>query len=108
MLKVTQRILEASGYRVVTAGDGAEALALYAKHPDVAAVITDVMMPLMDGVATSRALLRLDPTVKIIATSGVATPATESRLAAVGVKHLIAKPFTADALLAKLREVLAS
>jgi PAS domain S-box-containing protein len=107
VLKVTQRILEASGYRVITAGDGAEALALYAKHPEVAAVITDVMMPLMDGVATSRALLRLDPTVKIIATSGVATPATESRLAAVGVKHLVAKPFTADALLGKLREVLA-
>jgi PAS domain S-box-containing protein len=108
VLKVTQRILEASGYRVITAGDGAEALALYAKHPEVAAVITDVMMPLMDGVATSRALLRLEPTVKIIATSGVATPATENRLAAVGVKHLVAKPFTADALLGKLREVLNS
>jgi PAS domain S-box-containing protein len=106
VLKVTRRILEAYGYRVVTAGDGAEALAIFTQHPDVALVITDVMMPLMDGVATARALLRLDARLKIIATSGVSTPTTESRLAAVGVRHLLPKPFTAELLLRTLRDVL--
>ena len=69
---VTRRMLESFGYRVVLAPDGAQAVALYAKQKDeIAAVITDMMMPVMDGPATIRALRSMRPDVRIIAASGL-------------------------------------
>ena len=50
-----KRTLEAFGYRVLLASDGAEAVALYAQHQaEIAVVLTDMMMPVMDGAATIR------------------------------------------------------
>jgi two-component system cell cycle sensor histidine kinase/response regulator CckA len=50
---------------VVTADSGAEALSIYAERKtEIAAVITDMTMPMMRGVATTEALLRLNPDVK--------------------------------------------
>ena len=63
------------------------------------------MMPVMDGIAFISALRRIDPRVKIIAASGLS--GNESRAASVGVKHFLAKPYTADLMLSTLREVLA-
>src|SRR2546422_6496534 len=70
--EITKATLEAHGYRIVTAADGAEALALYAQHRDqIRLVLTDMMMPVMDGPATIRALRNLDPQIPIIAASGL-------------------------------------
>ena len=72
ILEVTQCTLETFGYRVITAEDGAQAIALFAAHPhEVAVVITDIMMPVMDGPALILALRRIDPKVRIIAASGL-------------------------------------
>ncbi len=50
ILTITSQTLEAFGYRVLTARDGAEAVAVYAEHKDeIAVVLTDMMMPVMDG-----------------------------------------------------------
>jgi CheY-like chemotaxis protein len=69
---VVKQMLEASGYRVITAPDGATALSLYAeRRSDISLVITDMMMPGMDGAATIRALKNLDPDVLVIAASGM-------------------------------------
>ncbi|MCI0721285.1 MAG: PAS domain S-box protein, partial [Acidobacteria bacterium] len=65
--------LEAFGYRVLTACDGPEAVALYVMHKeDIEAVLIDMMMPLMDGLATTRVLQRINPEVKVILSSGLA------------------------------------
>jgi DNA-binding NarL/FixJ family response regulator len=58
-----------------------------------------MMMPYMDGPATIRALRRLDPKVKIIATSGLKAEDKISDVAQLGVKTILPKPYTAEKLL---------
>ncbi|PWT90809.1 MAG: hybrid sensor histidine kinase/response regulator [Blastocatellia bacterium] len=105
--QITASTLEAFGYRVLTAADGTEAVALYAEHRDnIAAVLTDMLMPFMDGPATIRALLKMDPTVKIIAASGLTAGQRAGEAALEGVKIFLSKPYTAEKLLKALGEVL--
>lgn len=107
ILSVTQQTLEAFGYRVITANDGAEAIAIYAeRRHEIALVLTDIMMPIMDGMATSRAMMRLNQSVKIIAASGLNASATLTKLTDIGVRHFLPKPYTAESLLSKVREVI--
>ena len=107
ILSVTQQTLEAFGYRVVTAGDGAEAIAIYAeRRHEIALVLTDIMMPIMDGLSTARAMTRLNPQVRIIAASGLNANATLTKLTDAGVRHFLPKPYTAEGLLSKLRDAL--
>ena len=105
---ITQQTLEVFGYRVLLAVDGAQALSLYAeRRSEVAAVITDLMMPVMSGEATIEVLRRLNPDVKIIAGTGVATTDVTERLARLGVTHILSKPYTTETMLKALRQVLA-
>lgn len=104
---ITQQTLETYGYRVMVAADGTEAVALYSMHRmEVAAVVTDMMMPVMGGPATIQVLQRLNPDVKIIAASGLANDGGAARAAAMGVKHFLPKPFTAQTILTALHQLL--
>ncbi|HEU4763665.1 MAG TPA: response regulator, partial [Gemmatimonadales bacterium] len=101
---VTRRTLEAHGYRVETAADGSEAVARFTGRPGAfALVLTDMMMPVMDGAATIRALRALDPGIRIVAVSGLAEGARLPSLARM--RHL-SKPYTTDELLHTLHETL--
>ncbi len=105
---ITKQTLEAFGYRALLASDGADAIATYARNEaEIAAVLTDISMPIMDGATTIQALLRIDPKVRIIAVSGVERGGNVAR-GQPGVKRFLAKPFTASALLRALAEVLAT
>jgi CheY-like chemotaxis protein len=107
ILTITKQTLEAFGYRILTAGDGAEAVAVYAEHRDeIAVVLTDVAMPIMDGTATIRALKRVNPAIKIIAASGLHANSGLTTGSGDGVKHFLAKPYTAATLLKALRTIL--
>jgi two-component system, cell cycle sensor histidine kinase and response regulator CckA len=107
--EITRHTLEAFGYRTVSASDGSEAVALFAENRgEVAAVVLDMMMPLMDGPMTIRALARLDPKVRILATSGLASREQAHGPDAAGVKGFLAKPYTADKLLQTLAAILAT
>jgi CheY-like chemotaxis protein len=105
ILIITKQTLEAFGYRVLTATDGAEAVAVYAEHKnEIAAILTDMMMPIMGGAAVIRALRKINPAVKIVAASGLTANggiATES-----GVKQTLIKPYTAEMLLKAMRTIL--
>jgi PAS domain S-box-containing protein len=94
-----QYTLERFGYRVIVAANGAEAVAAYARHGgEIAVVLTDVAMPVMDGPATIAALRALDPALPIIVSSGLVPPAED---VAAGDPPLTAlpKPYrTADLL----------
>jgi CheY-like chemotaxis protein len=104
---ITKQTLEAFNYRVVTAEDGAQAIAIFAgQREKIAAVITDMMMPIMDGAALIAALRRLDPEVRIIASSGLEANGRAVRAVNAGVKHFLQKPYSADAMLRVLREAL--
>jgi len=108
VIRLVQRTLERFGYHVLTASNGEEGLAAYvANRATIAIVLTDLMMPVMDGAATVRALKQLNPRVKIIAASGLGSDPKADSLRGLGVKHFVPKPYTAEALLQKLREALA-
>jgi len=102
---ITNQTLQTFGYRVLTAADGTEAVALYAEHKnEIAVVLTDMSMPLMDGEATIRALTRINPAIKIIAASGLTTNGEVTKKSAV--KHFLAKPYSAEILLKTLLVIL--
>jgi PAS domain S-box-containing protein len=107
ILAVTGQILEAFGYRVMSACDGVEALALYVRHQhEIDLVLTDMRMPVMDGAAMIQGLRPLNPCVKIIAASGLDSNDPMAKLSGTGVKHFLAKPYTPEPLLKLLRTVL--
>jgi CheY-like chemotaxis protein len=104
---VTKQTLEAFGYRVLTADDGAQAVALYAQHrQDIALVLTDMMMPVMDGPAMIAALRRIAPRLPIVAASGLNANGHVARAAGAGVRHFLAKPYSAESLVRTIRKVL--
>ncbi|MBV9999976.1 MAG: PAS domain S-box protein [Verrucomicrobia bacterium] len=103
----TRRVLQGAGYRVLLAGDGSEALALYVQHQsEIAVVVTDLMMPILDGIATMRALRRLNPQVRIIAVTGLATKTQTAAASEAGANDFLAKPYTARPLLLMLQRML--
>jgi nitrogen-specific signal transduction histidine kinase/ActR/RegA family two-component response regulator len=104
---ITQHTLEAFGYRVVLAENGAEGVAAFAKHKDeIALVITDLMMPIMDGPAMIHALVSLNPAVRIIAASGLGANGSVANLVDRGISHFLPKPFSAHTLLRTVRRTL--
>jgi PAS domain S-box-containing protein len=106
--EITRLTLEKNGYRVVIAHDGAEALAEYfSQKTPVDLVLTDLNMPIMDGPALIRALKKLDPSIRIIAATGIADKTKLGEIAESDLKAFLAKPFTAEKLLASLSEALA-
>jgi PAS domain S-box-containing protein len=105
--EITRGTLETFGYKVLTASDGTEALALYAdKKNEIAVVLTDMVMPFMDGPATIRALQRMNPRVRIIAASGLGAGQRGGEGALEGVSVFLNKPYTAEKLLKTLAHVL--
>jgi len=107
ILVITKQTLQAFGYRVLTASDGAEAVAVYAEHKnDIAVVLTDMAMPIMDGPATIRALSRINPAIKIVAASGLNSNGGVAKVSGASIKYFLMKPYTAATLLKTLRAIL--
>ena len=103
--RITRQTLEAHGYRVLSAADGAEGIAIFrANRERVAAVITDMMMPVMDGASMIDELLALEPGLPVIASSGFPTPPSDAVRARV--RAMLAKPYSAETLLVTLRDLL--
>ena len=96
------------GYSVQTAANGYEALDLFDAHAhETAAILIDLMMPALDGLATIRALRERDPRLPIIASSGMGK--SKARAASeAGAPVFLAKPFTAAQLYEALDKALHS
>jgi CheY-like chemotaxis protein len=91
----------------VDAADGREALACYLQHSlSIAAVITDLLMPVVDGPTFIRELRRINPTVPVIAASGHAGGVGFSAEEKEQVQAILAKPYAAAELLTCLHEIL--
>jgi CheY-like chemotaxis protein len=104
---MTRQTLEAFGYEVLTAEDGAQAIGVFShRQSDIALVLTDMAMPIIDGPALIAALNRMAPNVKIIATTGNPSAAYMTRITKTGVTHILTKPYTAGQLLRTIAEVL--
>jgi PAS domain S-box-containing protein len=106
---ITRQILESYGYRVLLAVDGTDALVQFLeKQAEIRLVITDMMMPYMDGAATIRAIRKVAPETRIIATSGLMVSEYAREANSLGVQAFLAKPYTAETLLRTIRDVLTS
>lgn len=104
---LAQLFLKENGYHVLTAADGAEAQQVAAQTPGpIHLLLTDVVMPGINGRVLAERLASLHPTMKVLYMSGY----TDSFIAGHGVLeegiHLLRKPFTEEALMRKIRELL--
>jgi two-component system cell cycle sensor histidine kinase/response regulator CckA len=107
MLEMTRETLETFNYRVLTARNGAGALGIYQRHRgEIQAVVTDMMMPIMDGPALIKALVQIDPEVKVIGVSGLGSEEVLTKAGELNVRTFLSKPYASASLLTSLREVL--
>jgi hypothetical protein len=105
--QVAQMILESNGYQVLVAEDGPSALALLAQRmSDIAAVITDLAMPAMDGVMLVRTMRRIAPGLKVIISTGRDHDPQGAEMIALDIDGYLTKPYTTRSLLLKLSHVL--
>ncbi|MEM6752459.1 MAG: response regulator [Cyanobacteria bacterium P01_C01_bin.38] len=103
---ITKKSLESYNYKAITASDGIEAIALYAERRDeISVVLTDIIMPVMDGLTTIRTLQKINPEVKIIAVSGLISNEKVNAITEIGIKAFLSKPYTAQQLLQTIGNV---
>ncbi|MFI5322725.1 MAG: ATP-binding protein, partial [Thermodesulfobacteriota bacterium] len=106
VLDITKLTLEAFGYQAITADDGAEAVGVYAQNKDnIKAVILDMMMPIMEGSTTIRALKKINPDIKIIAVSGLIDTKAILTSGNITVAAFLNKPYTSRTLMRTMHEV---
>lgn len=103
---MTGTILRNYGYEVLVASDGLDALKVYGENrQQIRLVLTDMMMPNMDGPTLITQLLARDPALPILAASGLADPGV---LAAGQVKAFLSKPYSAETLMNVIHQSLHS
>lgn len=109
VIEITMEILSSCGYKILTASDGQEALDVYERHRDeIDLVILDVIMPHMGGAQCLKGLMEINPSVKVLVTSGA--PLEEGAMVMVqrGAKKFVPKPFELGNILRAIREAMGS
>ncbi|MDJ0781507.1 MAG: PAS domain S-box protein [Desulfosarcinaceae bacterium] len=107
ILKLTKTVLERHGYAVLAAGRPSEALEMVARHPEpIDLLVTDVVMPEMNGKALKEAIEAQMPAIKALFMSGYTTDAVVHRGIVQEDVHFIQKPFTVNDFATKVREIL--
>jgi CheY-like chemotaxis protein len=107
LLEVARRILTRNGYRVIPASGGGEALVLAEQHQgEIDLLITDVVMPNMQGKQVAETITRLCPAVRVLYMSGYARPVLAARGTLETGVALLEKPFSERTMLDKVREIL--
>jgi CheY-like chemotaxis protein len=107
VLTMTKETLEAFGYRVLPVKDSTDAVAVYtAQRNDIKLVLTDMVMPTMDGPAVIRVLKKLNPAVRVIAASGLMDSERVKDATGLASIAFLMKPYTAEKLLTMVHRVL--
>ncbi len=104
---VAKTVLERTGFQVVSAEGGEEALEIYRREGrDIDLVLLDYIMPRMNGVQVLKELQQLDPDVCVLFSSGYHTDHEVDQLLAAGGKGFVAKPYKPQDLVQSIRSVL--
>lgn len=104
---ITKQTLEAFGYRVLLASDGADGVAVFASRKnDIQIILADLTMPVMDGLSMIRVVRRLKSEIPIIVASGMSEEGHKGEAVAAGLDYFIPKPYTASSLLRTINRVL--
>jgi PAS domain S-box-containing protein len=106
--ELARQVLERAGYTVLTAADGREGLDVYTSRRDeIAAVLLDMTMPRMNGPETLAALKQLEPSVRVVLTSGYHEEDATASLGGAGLAGFLQKPFRAGELASAIRRAVA-
>ena len=105
MRKLVRDFLVKNGYLVIEAADGKEACDVFSSNKDIALVIMDVMMPVMDGYSASREI-RNSSDVPIIMVTAKSTEMDELKGFEIGIDEYITMPFNPKILVARVEAVL--
>ena len=105
MRALVRDYLRVKGYQVLEAENGAEALAVFEREPDIALVLLDVMMPELDGFETLKELRRISE-VPVLMLTARSEERDELRGFSLGADEYIAKPFSPKVLMARVEAVL--
>jgi len=107
VLRATARLLTLLGYRVLEAAHGAEALAIArAEHRAIDLLLTDVLMPEMNGVTLARDVQRLRPDIRVLYMSGFTADVLHSPPSGQPRAQLVQKPFARDTMARAIRQAL--
>ncbi|MEW5759324.1 MAG: response regulator [Candidatus Thermoplasmatota archaeon] len=105
ILQMFKDVLGLYGYEVILVNDGKEAIAEYKKQkPDL--VIMDILMPKVDGIRTTKEILKIDKEAKIIVVTAVTKPGLEKTCLEAGAKAFIMKPFEIYELTDTIQKIL--
>jgi two-component system, cell cycle sensor histidine kinase and response regulator CckA len=108
ILRLAREVLEDAGYRVLSAHNGREALQHFAAQSrEIKLVLTDMVMPATDGAAMIRELRRMDGTLPVLASSGLADLGKEEEARRLGVAGFLPKPYSAETLRRAVADALA-
>ncbi len=101
--------LEDLGCKTLTARNGKEAVEIYRDGTDtIDLVILDIIMPVMNGRETCRELMKLNPRVRVLVSSGYIMNAETQEILNMGARGFLQKPFNMETITAKLKEILAA
>ena len=107
---ILRATLAQHNYRVLTAADGVEATAVFAGSPEVSLVVTDLDMPVMDGINVARVLRQMNPELPFLISTGWTdrggADTRREELRRLGIRHILVKPYTAEKLLEAVRDAL--
>lgn len=105
--EVTKTLLGNYNYKTISARNGVEAISLYTKHQDeISLVLMDIQMPSIDGLMATRVLQQINPSVKIIGTSGFTSDRKLLEVNNIGIEGFLNKPYTLNKLLETIHTVL--
>jgi two-component system, cell cycle sensor histidine kinase and response regulator CckA len=109
ILDLGRLILERSGYTVITASEGTEALKIYAsQYRDIGLVILDLVMPHMDGIKCLEELVEINPAVKVVISTGRSLALDERDRFSSYARGFINKPYNVQQLVRTVQAVLAA
>ncbi len=107
LLEVLQNLLEAKGYRVITARDGQEAVEQFTRHSkEISVVLTDMGLPKLGGWEAFQQMKQVNPNIKAILASGYLDPNLKTEMTRDGAKDFIPKPYDPDQVLRRIREII--
>ncbi len=104
---ITEEILQDLGYSVSLCNDGEEAVDFYKNNQkDIDLIIIDIMMPKLGGIDCYRELIKINPDVKVIISSGCINKDEKDNLLNEGIMKIVQKPFTIESLSKVVLEVM--
>lgn len=99
------KLLTESGFDVIEAADGVEAIAKYRENKP-AGVLLDITMPNQDGLATLKELMQIDPNAKVAMVTAMGQQSIVMEALKTGAKDFVVKPFDAERVLAAVKKMI--